>query len=103
MPVIITGSGLPTAQGGNYRISKTDLMRSLNYLITSPDFKINAPADQHQASACAQIPDGESVVHGRIEHHSPLHPGTQLQAPLLALFDAHIYPTVNLPLLVMKS
>ena len=100
MPVIITGSGLPTAQGGNYRISKTDLMRSLNYLITSPDFKINAPADQHQADvnemenlrmlnsalvqdrrprhgllarlpASAQIPGGESVAHGRIEYHSP--------------------------------
>jgi hypothetical protein len=48
MPVIITGSGLPSVQGGNYRISKTDLMKSLNYLVSSPDFKINAPAEHQQ-------------------------------------------------------
>jgi len=48
MSVIITGSGLPSQQGGMHRISKQDLMKSLNYLISSPDFKINAPADQHQ-------------------------------------------------------
>ena len=34
---------------GAHRISKTDLMKSLNYLISSPDFKINAPAEDHRA------------------------------------------------------
>ena len=54
MPVIITGSGLPSQQGGNYRISKTDLMKSLNYLVSSPDFKINAPAE-HQKTLISEM------------------------------------------------
>ncbi len=49
MPVMITGSGLPSMTAGTHRISKTDLMSSLNYVITSPDFKINAPAADHHA------------------------------------------------------
>ena len=49
MPVTITASGAPSMTNGAHRISKTDLMKSLNYLISSPDFKINAPAEDHRA------------------------------------------------------
>jgi hypothetical protein len=51
MPVMITGSGLPSSTGGTYRIAKADLMSSLNYVITSPHFKIAAPAEQYRAVA----------------------------------------------------
>ena len=49
MPVVITATGRPSMSNSMHRVAKSDLMSSLNYVITAPDFRINAPADEYQA------------------------------------------------------